>query len=158
MSVRLTDTERKVAELYSKGIRPREIAERLGISINTVYKALSKARKAGDVVEEQLVASHFTFAMPLYSYAFQAQQHVEVNSRVVVVYEHDAVLKKLDEIISLLKAQRPDLKTQRMPETRGEGSRPREVKDVETPVNGDGRLPDVLKRNVWVGIIRSRTT
>jgi len=48
--VKLTQTEQRVVELYRRGVRPREIAEVLGISINTVYKALSKARKAlGDV-------------------------------------------------------------------------------------------------------------
>ncbi|MEM1598252.1 MAG: sigma factor-like helix-turn-helix DNA-binding protein [Pyrobaculum sp.] len=172
MSVKLTDTERRVAELYSKGLRPREIAERLGISINTVYKALSKARKVGNIVEEKRVvkeelSNHYTFTMPLYGYVPQTQQHVEVSSKIVVVYEHDVLMKKLDEIISILnalrteKAQRILLETPQriLPDVRKEeGARPKSVKGVETSVDGNGHLPDALKRNVWVGIIRSRST
>jgi len=43
--VKLTATEQRVVELYNNGLRPRDIANRLGISINTVYKALSKYRR-----------------------------------------------------------------------------------------------------------------
>jgi transposase len=52
MSMRLTETERRVAEMYARGLRPREIAEKLGISINTVYKALSKARKLAAIADK----------------------------------------------------------------------------------------------------------
>ncbi len=41
----LTLTERKVIEEFSKGLRPKEIAQNLGISIRTVYKALYKYRR-----------------------------------------------------------------------------------------------------------------
>lgn len=45
MSIKLTKTELEVAKLYYEyGLKPREIAEKLKISINTVYKALSKYR------------------------------------------------------------------------------------------------------------------
>jgi len=45
MGNKLSSTEVKVYELYKSGLRPRDISQRMGISINTVYKAISKARK-----------------------------------------------------------------------------------------------------------------
>lgn len=41
----LTLTERKVISEFSKGLRPKEIATKLNISVRTVYKALYKYRK-----------------------------------------------------------------------------------------------------------------
>ncbi len=45
MSVKLSKTELEVGKLYfEQGKKPKEIAELLGLSINTVYKAISKYR------------------------------------------------------------------------------------------------------------------
>jgi len=44
-SIRLTDTEKAIVKEYLNGLSPREIAEKLKVSIKTVYKALSKYRK-----------------------------------------------------------------------------------------------------------------
>ncbi len=45
MSVKLSKTEIEVGKLYFEhGKKPKEIAELLGLSINTVYKAISKYR------------------------------------------------------------------------------------------------------------------
>lgn len=42
---RLSDTEKAIVKLYLNGLKPKEIAERLGCSVKTVYKATSKYRK-----------------------------------------------------------------------------------------------------------------
>ncbi len=45
MSIKLSKTEIEVGKLYfEQGKKPKEIAETLGLSINTVYKAISKYR------------------------------------------------------------------------------------------------------------------
>ena len=45
MSSKLTKTEEMAARLYfNDGLKPKEIAQKLGISVNTVYKAISKYR------------------------------------------------------------------------------------------------------------------
>jgi len=49
-SIRLTETERRIIEIYlseEKPLKAKEIAERLGVSVRTVYKALYKFRKMG---------------------------------------------------------------------------------------------------------------
>ncbi|MFN7106018.1 MAG: helix-turn-helix transcriptional regulator, partial [Pyrobaculum sp.] len=68
MSVRLTKTEKKIAELYATGMRPREIAEHLGLSINTVYKALSKARRAAEASTEAPVPTNTPHTTYIYTY------------------------------------------------------------------------------------------
>jgi len=42
---RLTETEKAIVRLHQQGLKPKEIAEKLGCSVKTVYKALSKYRK-----------------------------------------------------------------------------------------------------------------
>jgi hypothetical protein len=154
MSVKLTETERRVAELYSRGMRPREIAESLGISINTVYKALSKARKAMQLAEARVEAApqYYTFNTLVYTYpSVQPQLQISVlASGAIVVYDfYDAVLRKLDEIISLLRGVRVERRVaaEPAPPDRSEANGHR----------GNGHLPDILKRNVWISLLRSKT-
>ena len=44
-TLRLTSTEEKVIREYELGLKPKEIAAKLNISVKTVYKALWKYRK-----------------------------------------------------------------------------------------------------------------
>jgi len=156
MYVKLTDTERRVAELYSKGLRPREIAEALGISINTVYKALSKARRAYSVTEEAR-ASAFPLSVSLsvnvYLYPPTSFQPVAVSSSgVVAIYDaYDAIMKKLEKILSLLEGRQEA--PRRWP-VREELRAQRE----EVRLGGDGHMPEPLRRNVWISIIRNKAT
>jgi transcriptional regulator with XRE-family HTH domain len=47
--------ERKIVELYNSGLKPKEIAERLGVSKSTVYRALAKRRECeGQELAERL--------------------------------------------------------------------------------------------------------
>jgi hypothetical protein len=111
MSMRLTETERKVAELYARGLRPREIAERLGISINTVYKALSKARKLAAIADKPSPETphHYVFVTSVYTYStssVSSSVSIVADGAAVVVQDlYGVVLRKLDEVLSLLKRQ-----------------------------------------------------
>lgn len=149
MAVKLTQTERRVVEQYSKGLRPREIAEQLGISINTVYKALSKARKS-KVLSEMPDLQYYVFTSQVYMYntAPAAVYPRVVASAVLPVEEaYSAVVKKLDEIISLLKNERPAIKGV-VEKRREEAFRAEE--------NGNGHVPDALRKNVWISLLRSK--
>ncbi|ACB40538.1 sigma factor-like helix-turn-helix DNA-binding protein [Pyrobaculum neutrophilum] len=150
MTVRLTETERKVADLYSKGLRPREIAERLGISINTVYKALSKARRALELAEEPVDGQrYYAFSASVYMYnVFSQAQPISVSSsRAVLIHEvQDAVLKKLDEILAILKSSRPEPRAAKAPPAR----------EADLGNDGNGHLPEPLRKNIWISLLRSK--
>jgi len=156
MYVKLTDTEKKVAELYSKGLRPREIAEALGISINTVYKALSKARRAYSVTEEAHTSAFplsVSFSVNIYLYPPASFQPVAVSSSsAVAIYNaYDAIMKKLEKILSYLEQWQEA--SRRWP-MREESRAQRE----EVRLGGDGHMPEPLRRNVWISIIRNKAT
>lgn len=153
MSVRLTETERRVAELYSRGMKPRQIAEALGISVNTVYKALSKARKAAEVVEIQplpeLAQYYYVFNTKVHTYPVsQYSASAIVVSKAVVVYDvADAILKKLDEILSILKNSGQSRHVEKR------------APSIEVPNNGhdgDGHLPEAFRKNMWISLLRSK--
>jgi orotate phosphoribosyltransferase-like protein len=156
MSMRLTETERRVAEMYARGLRPREIAERLGISINTVYKALSKARKAAEIVDTPSLETphHYVFVTSVYTYStspVSSSVSIVADRAAVVVQDlYGVVLSKLDEVLSLLKRQNkgsPDA----VPATaRQDGTH------VEEDRNG--HMPEALRRNIWISLLRNKVT
>ncbi|MGC8543004.1 MAG: helix-turn-helix domain-containing protein [Vulcanisaeta sp.] len=54
MSSKLSRTEELAAKLYfNEGLKPKEIAQKLGISVNTVYKAISKYRAFAKNVDQE---------------------------------------------------------------------------------------------------------
>ncbi len=54
MSSKLSKTEELAAKLYfNEGLKPKEIAQKLGISVNTVYKAISKYRAFAKNVDQE---------------------------------------------------------------------------------------------------------
>jgi DNA-binding CsgD family transcriptional regulator len=161
VTVRLSATERKVAELYSAGLRPREIANALGISINTVYKALSKARRALGALERpslQLARSYtisvpappskFTplrLALSLYYNGAPALGGQPAAGAAALPEELNRVLERLERVIlQLCQAQR----------RAGEAPPRREAPSGGD--DGDGRLPPLLRKNVWVALLRSK--
>lgn len=156
MLVRLTETERKVAELYAKGMRPREIADRLGISINTVYKALSKARKTMEAESPPAAPHYYAFTTVVYVYP-SLQQTLRISltaAGTVSMHDiYDVVLKKLDEILTLLKGSR---QTRRLsePKAGAEGNGHSDGKYVPK----DDHMPEALRRNVWISLLRSKAT
>jgi len=167
MYVKLTATEKKVVELYSKGLRPREIAQALGISINTVYKALSKARKAYSLTEE-VHASAFppsiSLSVNVYLYPSTSFQPAAVSSSsAVAIYNaYDAIMRKLEKILSYLEQWQETLRRWPMrDEPRPQREAMREefrAQREEVRLGGDGHMPELLRRNVWISIIRNKAT
>ena len=168
MSMRLTETERKVAELYARGLRPREIAERLGISINTVYKALSKARKLAAIADKPSLETphHYVFVTSVYTYStssVSSSVSVVADRAAVVVQDlYGVVLRKLDEVLSLLKRQNKGSPDVAPATARRDGTRPHSGHNGSyTPQVEEGRnghMPETLRKNIWVSLLRSKVT
>jgi transcriptional regulator with XRE-family HTH domain len=168
MSMRLTETERKVAELYARGLRPREIAERLGISINTVYKALSKARKLAAIADKPSLETphHYVFVTSVYMYStssvFSSVSIVADRAAVVVQDLYGVVLRKLDEVLSLLKRQNKGSPDVAPATARRDDAHSHSGHNVSyTPLVEEGRnghMPEALKRNIWISLLRSKVT
>jgi hypothetical protein len=167
MSMRLTETERKVAELYARGLRPREIAERLGISINTVYKALSKARKLAAVADKPSPETphHYVFVTSVYTYptsSVSSSVSIVANGAVVVQDLYGVVLRKLDEVLSLLKRQNKGSLDVAPATARRDDTHSHSGHNVSyTPLAEEGRnghMPEALKRNIWISLLRSKVT
>jgi len=158
MSVRLTETERRVAEMYSRGLKPREIAERLGISINTVYKALSKARRSMETVDmPSAETSYYAFNTSVYTYPtgpVVLPVSVVADKAVVVQDLYSVVLRKLDEILSLLKEVR------RNGDVRERAPKAAQQSGVDSlpEEDHDGHMPEALRKNVWISLLRSKAT
>lgn len=151
MSVRLTKTEKKIAELYATGMRPREIAEHLGLSINTVYKALSKARRAAEASTEAPVPTNTPHTTYIYTYLVSySSSGSDVNTTSQDIYK--TVLQRLDEILAMLKSLKSGVEVVRHVENNG---RP-PAEAVAEHKNGDGHLSEFLKKNTWISILRSK--
>lgn len=155
-AVKLTQTEQRVVELYSAGLKPREIANRLGISVNTVYKALSKHRRISEASAEapqsRPSAGYYAVVTPLYSssvvytavYAPQPSA-AEYDELKALVKRLGDLLDKLEKLVgggSSLGAPR------RTPVSVGASA-------SAGPEDGDGSgLPDFIRRNIWVKVLR----
>ncbi len=163
--MKLTKTEREVAQLYQGGMKPREIAQKLGISINTVYKALSKARRAME--ETQSTTGNFLqtnngglFNFHTFNTTVQSAYVVNFQNAPGVGGDCRAILQKLEETLSYLKTLDARLKTLESREVR------QPLRHSETDgSNGSWRhrldevegSPDLLKKNVWISILRNKT-
>ncbi|MFB6490216.1 MAG: helix-turn-helix domain-containing protein [Thermoproteus sp. AZ2] len=160
--MRLTSTEQKVVDLYNSGLRPREIANRLGISINTVYKALSKYRRiseaeasppttapadGGDQGQGSNGPSYYAATVALYSssvlYAHVPQPPVDYRELSALVKRLEDLLERLEKLIE----GKPSVEATK-----------REVAVAEAPSVADmgSDLPDFIRRNAWVKVLRGR--
>lgn len=150
MAVKLTATEQRVVELYASGLRPREIANKLGISVNTVYKALSKHRRLAEA-EPQAESSandqtirqvhYYAVVLPISStpvlYNFAAPQAPQVDLLPLIKRLEDA-LSRLEKLLEgKLVVERPAVVAEGAP---------------------GGELPDFLKKNAWVKLLRGRSS
>ncbi|KUO84783.1 MAG: helix-turn-helix domain-containing protein [Caldivirga sp.] len=174
--VKLTKTELAVGDLYYRqGLRPREIAQRLGISINTVYKALSKYRSQlrGDLnISEQAespTGGKEDYVQPqggqagitLVNLSFTVNATQPIQPSVVNLGEVNELLASLSRDIKLLKDDYSRIIDALM-ELKKLVSSMAVVNCggyVDSRVSGDGRdlnLPSFVRDNVWVDIIRSK--
>ncbi|MEM4964119.1 MAG: sigma factor-like helix-turn-helix DNA-binding protein [Pyrobaculum sp.] len=154
--MRLTETERKVAELYAMGVRPRDIASRLGISINTVYKALSKARRVMPTIDdretERPAGETWNTYAPIYTFNISVSLYTQSSWQIVTTpqvknLDFDALIKKLDEILDLLKKEQKINKPirEQSDEVKNDGAK------------NNGYMPESLRRNVWISLLRSKS-
>jgi len=146
--VKLTATEQRVVELYNNGLRPRDIANRLGISINTVYKALSKYRRFSESQDgddeggiPQQSYSYYAVVMPMPSsslvYSFAASPPTpRIDGLEPLVKRLEYVLERLEKLL--------------------DGRQTAEGKAVEAPGPAEG-APDFIRRNAWVKLLRGRS-
>ena len=171
---KLTKTELAVGDLYYRqGLKPREIAQRLGISINTVYKALSKYRaysrdNVSDVEkpQESTRPNNTSMQQPLSAASINLSFTVSINQPPSAGYlELNTVSETLNSLmreIKLIKDDYAQLINAIM-----------DLKKLITSINtsncsngyDDGEssggqrdlnLPSFVKDNVWVDIIRSK--
>ncbi|MGC9118296.1 MAG: hypothetical protein ACP5I3_04805 [Thermoproteus sp.] len=143
--MKLTATEQRVVELYNSGLRPRDIANKLGISINTVYKALSKHRRLAEAPgpedgEQRLSYNYYAVVMPMASssviYSFAPPQMPRVDGLEPLVKRLEYVLERLERLL--------------------DGKQIVEGKAAEAPESADG-TPDFIRRNAWVKLLRGRS-
>ncbi len=170
---KLTKTELAVGDLYYRqGLKPREIAQRLGISINTVYKALSKyraySRDNTDSVEKVQESTKIDNANTQQSFgvaSINLSFTVSINQQPSIGYLElsnvNEVLNSLMSEIKLIKDNYTQLINIMM-----------DLKKLIANINtsncsnehhsepNDGQrdlnLPSFVKDNVWVDIIRSK--
>jgi hypothetical protein len=79
---------------------------------------------------------------------------VVVDRAVVVQDLYGAVLRKLDEILSLLKEEK------RNRDAKERAPRAAQQIDAGAPPkeDHDGHMPEALKKNVWISLLRSKVT
>ncbi|WP_291767207.1 helix-turn-helix domain-containing protein [Caldivirga sp. UBA161] len=169
---KLTKTELAVGDLYYRqGLKPREIAQRLGISINTVYKALSKYRAYSrdnvsnvEKVQESTKSSDANAQPPaaaLINLSFTVSINQPPSASNLELSSVSEVLNSLMSEIKLIKDNYAQLINAIM-----------DLKKLITSINtyncsngydgeSDGgqqglNLPSFVKDNVWVDIIRSK--
>ncbi|MEL9990966.1 MAG: sigma factor-like helix-turn-helix DNA-binding protein [Thermoproteus sp.] len=143
--MKLTATEQRVVELYNNGLKPREIANKLGISINTVYKALSKHRRIAELSEEiregppHQDSSYYAVVLPIwntpvvYNFAIPNAAQFEELSRLV---------KRLEDILERL-------------EKLADGRQAEHKVAIEEPRTAPP--PDFIKQNAWVRLLRGKS-
>ena len=154
--MKLTQTEVRIVEMYRRGARPREIAEALGVSINTVYKALSKARRGlGDVEPREDGAT--TEAKPTLTSAQMgvAQVVLAVNAEISVASARqsaDPCQQTLAELLSAMRRLEGELAELRRLVL--SLAKPAQLPAQERPQLG--RVPEFLMSNLWVDVLRSR--
>lgn len=147
--VKLTATEQRVVELYNNGLRPRDIANRLGISINTVYKALSKYRR----FSESQDGGDDEGGFPQQSYSYYAVVMPMPSSSLVYSFAASPPTPRTDGLEPLVK--RLEYVLERL-EKLLDGRQTAEGKAVEAPVPAEG-APDFIRRNAWVKLLRGRS-
>jgi len=147
--VKLTATEQRVVELYNNGLRPRDIANRLGISINTVYKALSKYRR----FSESQDGGDDEGGFPQQSYSYYAVVMPMPSSSLVYSFAASPPTPRTDGLEPLVK--RLEYVLERL-EKLLDGGQTAEGKAVEAPGPAEG-APDFIRRNAWVKLLRGRS-
>lgn len=155
----LTFTERKIMEEYLRGLKPKEIATRLKVSIKTVYKAVWKYRKNFRALHRERDLDRGRYPVNNIAATAIAMEMVAHGLRKVLEYSN---MDKFDEVIILLR--RIDDKLAKISDNLSQllstisGGTPITVKPTESPTtdNIESKLPDFLRDNPWLEVLRTR--
>ncbi|WP_069808018.1 helix-turn-helix domain-containing protein [Vulcanisaeta thermophila] len=171
MSSKLSKTEEMAAKLYfNEKLKPKEIAQKLGISVNTVYKAISKYRSLFRTIDDNQPnntinntngdgeSSDYNGAFT-YSINFSVIMNQQPTGGVVVrgygVNEEELLneLRELRKLVEELLA--------RISKMESLGCRDSPSPSIKTIVESgpvDDPLPDFLRDNPWIDVLRSIRT
>lgn len=171
-SIKFSNTERQIIEYYLKGLRPREIAERLGCSIRTVYKATYKYRRwlreKGELEKPHTI--------PLYRHSallkeqnggvnlvlphFVAIPSAEIYEFINYIKELVNVIKELNYVLSTLKnsIERLQASLDKMEYRPSSYTKVMNADDLRPSIGKNlPPLPSYLKDNPWVEILSRRS-
>ena len=183
MSSKLTKTEELAAKLYfNEGLKPKEIAQKLGISVNTVYKAISKYRaftknmyqaisqasNDKQVSRMDTQVSNNSYLLSSYGNIFNVSLSIiagmpEPQSRGDYSYDNAypgeliKELKSLKELIGKLIEKVEELEKRGADGCVSSSMRGQDkvVNSVSSePFNNDS-LPDFIRDNPWIDVIKS---
>lgn len=154
MAGKLSSTEIKAYELYRSGLKPREISQKLGISVNTVYKAISKARKVLDGGRErEEVQNHtgsygITVILTVSAPSDGALSNKPEASSCEVPVDVVGMLRRIESVyMDLLREVR---EVKKLISTEPAATKREFAQEV---IEG---VPDFIRDNLWVDVIRSR--
>ncbi|BDR91351.1 helix-turn-helix domain-containing protein [Vulcanisaeta souniana] len=184
MSSKLTKTEELAAKLYfNEGLKPKEIAQKLGISVNTVYKAISKYRAFVKNLDQPLPQSgneqpsndslqltDNNYSLNAYS-VFNVKLSIITNSPLPVIsnsepndtIDKSEVVKELRGLRELLgkliaKVEELEKRGSCVPST-GSNHEKEDDYSYNEPINSTAQnnylLPDFIRDNPWVDVIKS---
>ncbi len=184
MSSKLTKTEELAAKLYfNEGLKPKEISQKLGISVNTVYKAISKYRAFVKNLDQSSPQSDNEqpsndlsqsmdnkYSLNAYS-VFNVRFSIITNSPLPIIsnantndtIERNEVVKELRELRELLgklisKVEEIEKRDSCVPSMESNHDKEDEY-EHNKPINGTAQdnylLPDFIRDNPWVDVIKS---
>ncbi len=166
MSIRLSKTELEVGRLYfQEGLKPKEISKRLNISVNTVYKAISKYRKylsESSVSTESKISTPSSQFVSAFSIRFQVvslqENHVSfVQSSTeleAIAREIREIRGVIDRVINMLSELYQIVRIARSCDDGASAERSTDAIKLE---RSDAiNVPEFIRDNLWVDIIRSK--
>lgn len=158
--VGLTYTERKIMEEYLKGLKPKEIARRLKVSIKTVYKAVWKYRKnfralhgIGKKSGENSVNNIAATAIAMEMVAQGLRKALEY-SNIDRFDEALVILKRIEDKLSKINNNLSQL-IDIMSNSTSVNLRFREKSIRDSPFTRE-ELPEFIRGNPWLEVLRTR--
>lgn len=164
---KLSKTEIEVGRLYFEhGLKPRQIAEKLKISINTVYKALSKYRNLylksvenrEKVRRDEKISltSNITFTFNVVNYSRGAEN---LNGKIdsALLYDVETLRKALVRIEDTLNEVKK-LLLEVMDKLTSMNISTYTSSHVDYSESSELYVPEFLRNNIWIDVIRLKAS
>ncbi len=164
---KLSKTEIEAGRLYFEhGLKPRQIAEKLKISINTVYKALSKYRNLylksienrEEVKRDEKISptNNITFTFNVVNYSRSAEN---LNSKVdsALLYDIETLRRALIRIEDTLNEVKK-LLLEVMNKLTNMNINTYTSSHVDYSESSELDVPEFLRNNIWIDVIRSKAS